>query len=88
MFRKSEILIGSMVSFGDAFAKSDEIKADGIAFCQRAARISTTMAMRNLSSIGGVLMIRYFHAEVVLVLSIGCASRFCCKITGRKLEFL
>jgi carbon-monoxide dehydrogenase medium subunit len=65
--RKSEILIGSMVSL-ETLAKSDEIKSRWDGVLSEAARISTTMAMRNLSSIGGVLMNPLFPAEVVLVL--------------------
>ncbi len=65
--RKTEILFGSLVSL-ETIAKSDDIRSLWNGVLSEAAKISTTNAMRNLSTIGGVLMNPLFPAEVVLVL--------------------
>lgn len=63
--KKSEMVIGSMVSL-ETIAKSEEISKIWDGVLSEAARISATYAMRNLSTIGGVLLNPLFPAEVIL----------------------
>ncbi|HRY21440.1 MAG TPA: FAD binding domain-containing protein [Flexilinea sp.] len=64
--KSKEIAVGSMVSF-ETLAKSEIIhnRWDGV--LSEAAHLSVTGAMRNLSTVGGVLLNPNFPAEVILV---------------------
>ena len=64
--KSKEIAVGSMVSF-ETLAKSEIIhnRWDGV--LSEAAHLSATGAMRNLSTVGGVLLNPNFPAEVILV---------------------
>ena len=64
--KSKDIAVGSMVSF-ETLAKSEIIhnRWDGV--LSEAAHLSATGAMRNLSTVGGVLLNPNFPAEVILV---------------------
>ncbi len=63
----NELVIGSMVSI-ETLYQSEQIRdlADGL--LSQAAKISATQAMRNLATLGGVLMNPVFPAEIILAL--------------------
>ncbi len=65
--RKNEVRLGSMVTF-EQLAQSQEIqnKWDGV--LSYAAKISATMALRNVATLGGSLLNPTSQAEVLLVL--------------------
>lgn len=67
VFRKKEAIIGSMVSL-ESLYQSEAIRNLGNGVLSQAAKISATQAMRNLSTLGGVLLNPTFPAEVVLAL--------------------
>jgi len=64
--KSKEIAIGSMVSF-QTLAESEIIRNQWDGVLSEAAHLSATAAMRNLSTVGGVLLNPNFPAEVILV---------------------
>ena len=83
--KKSEMLIGSMVSL-ETIAKSEEINKIWAGVLSEAARISATYAMRNLSTIGGVLLNPLFPAEVILALLTLDASIGVLNVDGKEVK--
>lgn len=65
--KNNELVIGSMVSI-ETLYRTEQIRdlADGL--LSQAAKISATQAMRNLATLGGVLMNPVFPAEIILAL--------------------
>jgi len=65
--KNNELVIGSMVSI-ETLYRADAIHglADGL--LSQAAKVSATQAMRNLATLGGVLMNPVFPAEIILAL--------------------
>ena len=66
--KSKEIAVGSMVSF-ETLVKSEIIRNQWDGVLSDAAHLSATGAMRNLSTVGGILLNPNFPAEVILVFS-------------------
>jgi len=64
--KSKEIAVGSMVSF-ETLVKSEIIRNQWDGVLSDAAHLSATGAMRNLSTVGGILLNPNFPAEVILV---------------------
>jgi len=64
--KSKEIAVGSMVSF-EMLVKSEIIRNQWDGVLSDAAHLSATGAMRNLSTVGGILLNPNFPAEVILV---------------------
>ena len=65
--RDNELIIGSMVSV-ETLYKAEVIRMLASGLLSQAAKISATQAMRNLATLGGVLMNPVFPAEIILAL--------------------
>jgi len=64
--KSKEIAVGSMVSF-ETLVKSEIIRNQWDGVLSDATHLSATGAMRNLSTVGGILLNPNFPAEVILV---------------------
>ncbi len=61
-FKRKEVLIGALVSF-ETLAKSEEIKSLWSGVLSESARMSATMALRNLATLGGALLNPLFRRK-------------------------